>query len=68
MDPYETAVMDRIHELLKYRRWFDEYRWLKPYLWPAFRAELLVLLRLARKVRKAQRVDGRGDHFAGVGR
>jgi hypothetical protein len=54
MDPYKTAIEDRIRELLHYRRWLrNDYPFLRAHLEPEYNAELHVLLRLARKVRKS---------------
>ena len=49
----EALVMNRIHDLLVYRRWFREHRWAD---WPQERhdydVELRALVRLARQARK----------------
>jgi hypothetical protein len=49
----EAIVMDRIHDLLVYRRWFRQNRWAD---WPVerreYEVELRALVRLARKARK----------------
>jgi hypothetical protein len=68
MDAHRTAIEERIQELLRYRGWLRETGLvsLKDYLWPEFRAELRALVKVARRARKAERVDSRGDHFAGM--
>jgi hypothetical protein len=53
MDAFEKTVMDRIHDLLVYRRWFRQHRWAD---WPQerhdYEVELRALVTLARKARK----------------
>ena len=69
----EQVLLDRIAELLRYRRWYRQH----PYTvdWPSRQehaAELRALVRLARSARATGwRTDFAGDHHvypAGVGR
>jgi hypothetical protein len=52
----DSIVIERIAELLRYRRWYREHRWA---IWTDMRkeheVELRALVRLARQYRKAHR-------------
>ena len=57
MNPYRTAIEERIAELLRYRQWYRLTPWAAT--WSDLRrdndAELRALLRIARAVRRATR-------------
>jgi hypothetical protein len=70
MDPYQTAIEERIREVQRYRRMIrrqEEFRFLDGFI-DHYREEAGALNRVRNKARKATRVEARGDHFAGVGR
>ena len=71
-DPYRTALEERIRELQRYRRWLrdhDVYLSInRAVLTNEYRIEAGALNRVRNRVRKAQHVDARGDHFVGIGR
>ena len=61
MNPYRTAIEERIAELLRYRSWYRLTPWAAT--WSDLRrdndTELRALLRIARKARRAERAEGR---------
>lgn len=67
------VVMERIAELLRYRRWWRANRWAD---WPTVRydldTELRALLRLAREARRRPEAErtalAAGDFYAGMPR
>lgn len=70
MDPYQTAIEDRIRELVRYRKWLRDWPFLQDYLDEEYRIEVRGLLRTRSTAKRAQRAESKrlakGDHFARV--
>ena len=63
MDAYRIAIEERIAELIRFRSWYRQSPWTA--MWSDLRrdndTELRALIRIARKARRAERLDEQRD-------